>query len=137
MIVEDDRDDQTFLYKALRELKIEHPIIMCHNGMEALDYFHSGETLPFVIISDINMPLLNGIQLRKKMNDDERFKRLHIPFVFLTTAGDPVSVSIAYKLNVQGFFEKCNTYEAFRDQLGQIISYWKNALYPRNAMAIV
>ena len=135
LIVEDDRDDQTFLQKALRELDIENPVIFCHNGIEALSYLDTTEVLPFLIISDINMPMMNGIQFRKKLIDDERLKKQHIPFVFFTTAGDPVSVSVAYKLSVQGFFEKKNTYIAFREQLGQIITYWKASLYPRNLVA--
>ena len=134
LIVEDDRDDQTFLQKALRELDVKHPVIFCHNGIEALSYLDTAEILPFLIISDINMPLMNGIQFRKKLIDDERLKKQHIPFVFLTTAGDPVSVSVAYKLSVQGFFEKKNTYIAFREQLNQIITYWEGSLYPRNVV---
>ena len=132
MIVEDDRDDQAFLHKALADLQIDNPIVLCHNGVEALTYLTSGEPMPFLIISDINMPLMNGIQFRKRLIDDERLKKLHIPFVFLTTAGDPVTVSIAYKLSVQGFFEKSHTFSEFREQISQIINYWKASLYPKS-----
>jgi CheY-like chemotaxis protein len=130
MIVEDDADDQSLMHELLTEMGLANELISFANGVEALDYLTSGKEIPALIISDINMPLMNGIEFRRKLCDDEALRRKNIPFVFLTTTAEPVTVSIAYKLHVQGFFEKKNNYEALRHQLAQIIGYWACCLQP-------
>lgn len=130
MIVEDDVDDTSLLREILGDFCIANELISFSNGVEALDYLHSGALLPALIISDINMPLMNGIEFRRKMYEHDGLRRKNIPFIILTTTAEPVTVSIAYKLHVQGFFEKKNSYEELRNQLTQIIGYWQCCLQP-------
>jgi len=130
MIVEDDADDQSLLHEILSDSGIDNELISFPNGAEALEHLLNAAEVPSLIICDINMPLMNGVEFRRRIHDHEGLRKKCIPFVFLTTTAEPVTVSIAYKLNVQGFFEKKNTYEALRHQLHQIIGYWSNCLQP-------
>lgn len=130
MIVEDDADDQSLLQDILCACGVDNELIAFGNGADALDYLLSGAALPALIISDINMPKMNGIEFRRKLVDHEELRRKNIPFIILTTTAEPVTVSIAYKLNVQGFFEKKNSFEALKHQLTQIIGYWQCCLQP-------
>lgn len=130
MIVEDDVDDQSLLQEILAEANIDREILSFSNGVEALDYLMSKSEPPALIISDINMPLMNGVELRRQIFEHEELRKKSIPFIFLTTTAEPVTVSIAYKLAVQGFFEKKSTYEELKNQLNCIISYWSSCLQP-------
>ncbi len=130
MIVEDDTDDMSLLQEILGNFGIENQLLSFGNGADAMEYLTSGAELPALIISDINMPKMNGIEFRRKVFDHETLRRKNIPFIILTTTAEPVTVSIAYKLQVQGFFEKKNTYNELKHQLTQIIGYWQCCLQP-------
>lgn len=117
---------------ALNKLKVPNPQRFFPNGQEALNYLLTTGDQPFLILCDINMPLMNGIELRKQMNEDEYLKKKSIPFVFLTTAANSEIVQTAYDETVQGFYKKATTYEGVKEQIGLIISYWKSCLHPNN-----
>ncbi len=136
VIVEDDADDQSLLHEILTESGIESEIISFPNGEEAFRFLISGSVTPALIISDINMPLMNGVELRRRIHEHDELRKKCIPFVFLTTTAEPVTVSIAYKMGVQGFFEKKTTYEALRHQLNHIIGYWSDCLQPSSFTAL-
>jgi CheY-like chemotaxis protein len=71
IIIEDDADDQDFLSEIFQKLKYPNKILFFFDGQEALDHINTSDELPFLILSDINMPKLNGFALREKLN---RFK---------------------------------------------------------------
>src|SRR5687768_5633472 len=110
MLVEDDKDDQQLISEIIRQLKIENRITCFNNGKEALDHLLKGIDQPLLILCDINMPVMGGIELRKQITANETLRRKSIPFIFLTTTASPNSVKEAYDMSVQGFFEKSNQY---------------------------
>lgn len=132
VIVEDDDDDQFMIQLALDKLAIPNARRFFPNGQEALDYLLTTGEQPFIILCDINMPLMNGIELRKQINANEYLKSKSIPFVYLTTAANPDVVQVAYDETVQGFFKKATSYESIKEQIGLIIAYWKSCLHPNN-----
>ena len=104
IIIEDDKDDQEVYSEALKELGILNEIIYFDGAKQVLDYLANTEEQPFIIISDINMPGMTGLELKKYMEDDPYLKSKGIPFVFISTNASKVSVRHAHALSVQGYF---------------------------------
>jgi CheY-like chemotaxis protein len=130
VIIEDDLDDQDILKQICKHLEINNELIFFENGIQALKYLKTTPASTFIILCDINMPMMNGIELRDEINRDERLKRKSIPFIFLSTAATPYEVNKAYKLNVQGFFSKEISFKEFEQEINIIFQYWKRCKTP-------
>lgn len=130
LLVEDDPDDQLLLRDIFDEMAIPNPLRFFQNGGEALAYLQTTAEQPFLILCDVNMPVMNGLEFRRRVCENEALRRKSIPFVFLTTHASESSVREAYDLTVQGFYEKTNSFEKLRDQLRLVVTYWKQCLHP-------
>lgn len=130
ILVEDDMDDQEIIIDALQTLGLQNEIKTFDTGQKALDFLKIMERQPFMIISDVNLPVMNGLQLKSEIQNNEYLRSKSIPFIFLTTSGDKKAVEEAYELQVQGFFVKEITYEGINKQLRGIIDYWKSCRHP-------
>ncbi len=130
ILVEDDMDDQEIIIDALQTLGLQNEIKTFDTGQKALDFLKKMEKQPFLIISDVNLPVMNGLQLKFEIQKNELLRAKSIPFIFLTTSGDKKAVEEAYELQAQGFFVKEITYEGINKQLRGIIDYWKNCRHP-------
>jgi CheY-like chemotaxis protein len=106
ILVEDDLDDQEFIVDSFQILGIKNQINVFDNGREALAFLKTTEVQPFLIISDVNLPVLNGLQLKAEIQNNEYLRNKSIPFIFLSTSADKKAVEEAFKLSVQGFFVK-------------------------------
>jgi CheY-like chemotaxis protein len=130
LCIDDDEDDQYLICQALNQLMLPNPVVLLTDGQQALDYLLATQERPFLILCDINMPLMNGLELRRQVNASEYLRKKSIPFVFLTTTASEYSVEEAYKESVQGFYQKATTYPALSRQLKLIVEYWQNCLHP-------
>src|SRR3954447_1017108 len=130
IFVEDDPDDQELFVEALKELKITHGYRFFTDGREALDYLKITTEQPFVIFCDVNMPRLNGIELRNEINNTEYLKRKSIPFVFFTTALNRKLVDEAFSLSVQGFFKKPEDFAEIKLIIKKVLDYWHASKHP-------
>jgi CheY-like chemotaxis protein len=125
IIVEDDKDDQEIYAEALKAIGIPNEIRFFNNGKKVLDYLTTTEEQPFIILSDINMPGMTGLELKKYITEDPFLVTKGIPFVFISTNASRVSVRHAYALTVQGYFEKPNSIEEIKEMLRVLFQYWK------------
>jgi len=130
LLIEDDVDDQEIIIDALETMGVQNEIKTFDNGQKALDFLKIMVEQPFLIISDVNLPVMNGLQLKYEIQNNEYLRTKSIPFIFLTTSGDKKAVEEAYQLQVQGFFVKEITYEGINKQLRGIMDYWKNCKHP-------
>jgi CheY-like chemotaxis protein len=130
LLIEDDEDDQMIISQVIRDLGISNPIQVFYNGKEALDHLEKTQEQPFLILCDVNMPVLNGLELRHLISQSEYLRKKSIPFVFLTTTASPEAVRQAYNDSVQGFYQKANSYAEFQEQIKLIITYWEGCLHP-------
>lgn len=130
ILVEDDPDDQEFIVDALRTLDVKNEVKIYDNGQKALEFLLTTDIQPFLIISDVNLPIMNGLQLKSEIQATPRLKSKSIPFIFLSTSADLKAVTEAFNLQVQGFFVKENTYRGIQEQLKQIMDYWKSCRHP-------
>lgn len=130
IVIDDDLEDHIIFEEIFKNLNYPNRVIFFSNGNEAFDYLTSTEDLPFIIISDINMPGMNGFEIRKKICSDEKLNSKYIPYLFFTTSVDKKAVTEAYGLSVQGYFVKPATMTDLERTLKRIIDYWQECFAP-------
>lgn len=132
VIIEDDKDERSFYETALSQLKIKNEIRFFNNGKDALEYLMTTKDTPFLIICDMDMPIMNGLELRERVFANPYLKKKATPFVYRTGSASDNHIIKAYDLSVQGFFTKTNDLDNLQHQLGVIIQYWKECLEPND-----
>lgn len=130
IIIEDDPDDQEMLRMVLGELQIPNEIKVFDNCPDALNYLMDTPDKPFLIISDINLPTMTGLEMRRRITDSARLRKKSIPFVFLSTSSKLESVETAYEMMVQGYFTKPNSLPELKEIMRMIVGYWKVCRHP-------
>jgi CheY-like chemotaxis protein len=130
IVIEDDIDDQDVLVEIFKHLGYPNEIIYFADGNEALEFLNKTDVHPFLILSDINMPKINGFELRNKVFTNEQLQSKCIPYLFFTTAADKRSVIQAYSLSVQGFFKKPDSIAALENTIRKIVEYWQECIAP-------
>lgn len=132
IIIEDDEDDQDFLKQVFKKLGYSNELIFFFDGQEALDFLNKVDTIPFLILSDINMPKLSGFDLRWKLKTDAELVKKCIPYIFFSTALSQRAVIDAYSMSVQGFFLKQDTMAELEKTISVIMEYWIRCAAPNN-----
>jgi CheY-like chemotaxis protein len=131
VVIEDDEDDQEILRLIFKKLDYSNPVVFFHDGYEALEYLNRDDVQPFLILSDINMPKINGFELRAKVQADAQLHAKCIPYLFLTTSANDQAVLDAYAISVQGFFVKPSGFDKMEATIYKIMEYWKECKSPR------
>ncbi len=122
-LVEDDSVDVMIVRRALKELQITSPLVHSSNGKEALEYLRSeSNKKPCVILLDLNMPKMNGIEFLKVVKADDVLKK--IPIVVLTASREGQDVVESFKLGVAGYIVKPIDYIKFVEAIRVIDAYW-------------
>ena len=130
VIIEDDEDDQLLIGEIFKKLDYKNEIVFFADGNEALEYLNKTEIIPFLILSDINMPKINGFELREKIHTNALLHVKCIPYLFFSTNANKKSVVDAYSMSVQGFFVKPNSFEKLESTIRKIMEYWKECIAP-------
>ncbi|WP_276485579.1 response regulator [Paraflavitalea pollutisoli] len=125
IIVDDDPDDRDIYAEIIRDMGIPNQIRFFNGGQECLQYLSTTTEQPFVILSDINMPRMNGLEFKEKIQADEYLRQKGIPFVFISTNAHPSTVRKAHILSVQGYFMKPASMGTIRTMLTKIFDYWE------------
>ena len=124
IIIEDDADDQELLKEVFRELQVSNILKFFDSCAHALIYLVASMEKPFLIISDINLPAMSGLEFCKKITESESLKMKSIPFVFLSTTSDQGVIKQAYQMFVQGFFVKPGSIQELKETIRMILDYW-------------
>jgi len=132
LLVDDDEDDYELFSLVLQKENVPNALLHFKSGVDAFQYLLSTTDAPFLILSDMNMPKMGGIELRQRIQDNEGLRKRSIPFIFFTTSGAEVAVKKAYDLSVQGFFLKQDSIQALARQVRLIIDYWQECIHPNN-----
>lgn len=132
IVIEDDIDDQEILAGIFEKLNYENKIHYFSDGEKALEFLNQYNVYPFLILSDINMPKINGFELRKLVFDNEQLSLKCIPYLFFTTGVSKKAVIEAYAMSVQGFFHKPASREALEGTIKKIIEYWQECFAPNH-----
>jgi CheY-like chemotaxis protein len=126
-LVEDDEVDVKALRWAFDKLKIANPLVVASDGVDALDKL-AELPRPYLIICDINMPRMNGIELLRRIRQSDDY-RDSIVFM-LTTSNDEQDKIDAYDLNVAGYMLKSDMGTSFQRAIALIENYWKVVEFP-------
>jgi CheY-like chemotaxis protein len=130
VVIDDDLDDHFIFKEICTRLRVKNELIFFKNGTELLTYLRVPGHNPFIILCDINMPAMNGIELRRNIEADTELKRKSIPFVFFSTAASKRMVVEAYDLTVQGFFIKQASIIETELTFKLILEYWDTCVHP-------
>jgi CheY-like chemotaxis protein len=127
LIVEDDEIDLMGIKRALKELRIKNPTIRAKDGVEALEILrgengHEKLQKPYIILLDLNMPRMDGVQFLQAIRDDEALKK-SVVFV-LTTSDTDEDITSAYTHNVAGYIVKSDAKDSFREAMNMLDIYW-------------
>ena len=124
LLIEDDRVDVMNVKRAFAKSHITNPIYVAENGIKALEMLRGGE-VPLerlLILLDLNMPRMTGIEFLRELRADEKLARLPV-VVVSTSAADSDRID-AYDLNVAGYVVKPVTFERFVETMVTLNKYW-------------
>src|SRR4051812_20001989 len=130
VIIEDYKDDQELLTLVLKELNYGNKLVFFSDSTKALEFLTDTDIEPFLVISDINMPKLNGLELREKVHNNEDLRLKSIPYLFFSTSAEQEDVINAYSRSIQGFFIKPTNYERLKNTMRKIVEYWQECESP-------
>jgi CheY-like chemotaxis protein len=123
LLIEDDLVDAMTVRRALGDLRINNRLEHLENGEEALDYLRDPtKERPCLILLDLNMPIMNGIEFLQVIKADNNLKR--IPVVVLTTSEEQRDVVGSFDLGVVGYMRKPVDYQQFVETMRSIDIYW-------------
>jgi DNA-binding NtrC family response regulator len=130
ILVDDEKYEKDFLEHSLRENNWDIEVEYFSNVEEALTHLKENADEIFLIISDMDMPKINGIEFKKIIDNDDYLKQKTIPFIFASNAIDRNSVIDAFKYNAQGYFQKPMNPKDQAELLEKIVQYWIVCLHP-------
>jgi CheY-like chemotaxis protein len=123
LLVEDDIVDMMSVKRALKDINVTNPLHHVENGVEALEFLRDKEKpRPTIILLDLNMPKMGGIEFLSIMKKDEAIKR--IPVVILTTSRAEYDKIQSYNLGVAGYMIKPVDYQQFMEVIRAMCMYW-------------
>lgn len=118
--------DMHYLYKRVfQNLNLDERLKLFDNANDALNFLQESFSETEVIFSDINMPKVDGLELKRRINEDNCLRDSQIPFVFLSTSASERDIQKSTTLGVQGFFEKGVTLDEMERTINQVLSQWK------------
>jgi CheY-like chemotaxis protein len=136
LLVEDDKVDRMAIRRSFRLLKIGNPVIEVGDGIEALERLrgeNGAEKIapPYLILLDLNMPRMNGIEFLTALRAD-RLLRRDIVFVLTTSSAEEDRIR-AYDMNVSGYILKENVGQGFLDAVTMLSHFWRVVQFPTPA----
>mgnify|MGYP001627179916 CR=1 FL=1 len=133
ILIEDDVDDKEILEEVLKELNVSNELIWFNNCIEAYNFLLHTSQRPLLIISDVNLPGQNGLELKRQIDENPILRSKSIPFIFYSTSVSQHAVNIAYQeMTVQGFFQKEQNFESIKIKIKNILDYWKDCRHPNS-----
>lgn len=130
LLVEDNPDDEALAIRALKRNHISNEIVVVHDGVEALDYLfgtgvYAGRDIslkPTVILLDLKLPRIDGMEVLRRLREDERTKLL--PVVILTTSSEEQDMLNSYSLGCNSYIRKPVNFTEFTEAVRQLGMYW-------------
>ncbi|MDP4188519.1 MAG: response regulator [Bacteroidota bacterium] len=128
LLIEDNADDELLTIRAIKKNNILNQVIVAHDGKEALELlFAEGENKcqacePKVILLDLNLPKISGLDVLKAIREDQRTR--NYPVVILTSSKEEEDIKKSYTLGANSYIRKPVDFDQFTDTIKQLGSYW-------------
>lgn len=130
ILVDDQAYEKELLKQALYDKNWDIDVEFFNNAKDALEHLKENADEIFLIISDMNMSGMSGMDLKKAIDRDEYLRQKTIPFIFASSEPDREKMIEAYQYRVQGYFRKPDTTEEQAELLETIIQYWISCVHP-------
>jgi len=134
LLVEDDDIDIMNVKRAFKKNNVQNPLTVAEDGLKALEMLKSlkanNEPVPKIILLDLNMPRMGGIEFLTELRKDEDLKDISV-FV-MTTSSEETDIVDAYRLNVAGYIVKPLSIEQFINAVSTLNNYWTLCEYPNS-----
>ncbi len=129
LLVEDNPDHESLTLRCLGRMNVSHEVVVARDGAEALNIVFQMESqacpegsLPTVVLLDLNLPKLNGLEVLQRIRDDSRTHRL--PVVLFTSSREQRDLIRGYDLGVNSYVEKPTTFDGFSRAVQELGLYW-------------
>lgn len=122
LLVDDDLIDTMTVQRAFRDLRVNAPLVIAENGEQAIRYLEEMPCKPGLILLDLNMPVMNGIEFLVHIKSDPELRC--IPVVVLTTSREEEDKQECFSLNVAGYMSKPVGYPNFVELMRALDQYW-------------
>ena len=122
LLVEDNASDAELTLRALQKRNLANRVVVARDGVEALEVLQRAEPPPKVVLLDLKLPKLNGLEVLRRLKSDERTKR--IPVVVLTSSHEEPDVEESYRLGVNSYIVKPVDFESFASAVAEVGLYW-------------
>lgn len=122
LLIEDDTIEVMKLNRTISSLDLKHNIIEARDGEQALTILRGTSTLPDIILLDLNMPKINGIEFLKIVKNDPHLK--YIPTIVLTTSNNERDLLECYKIGIAGYVLKPLKYDDYIAKVEKVLAYW-------------
>ncbi len=123
LFIEDDAIESMKLQRTITKLGMRHKIQNAHNGEEALTLLNSVDQLPDLILLDLNMPRMNGIEFLDVLKQDEKLK--YLPTIILTTSQNRADLLECFRIGIAGYIIKPLKYAEYESKLQRVLEYWE------------
>ena len=129
LLIEDDSVDAMTVKRAMRDLHITNNLIHAVNGEDAMKYLTDSEKeKPFLILLDLNMPKMNGVEFLRAIKTNPNLKT--IPVIVFTTSKEKQDIVESFQLGAAGYMTKPVDYAKFVDVISTVILYWNTSELP-------
>lgn len=133
LLVDDDNTDAILFKRAIENLKITNPVIHSATCREGLDYLKNPDNeKPWIVITDLNTPEMNGLELLTAIKADEALK--HIIVIILSGSGDERDVAECFRLGAAGYMVKPSDHKKLIEIISTIHAYWTLSELPQESM---
>ncbi len=122
LFIEDDLIETMKFQRTLSKMESKHVLTEAKNGEEALEILQSGKMLPDIILLDLNMPRMNGIEFLGILKSHPKIK--YLPTIVLTTSENRDDLLECYKIGIAGYIIKPLKYEDYETKLKTVLEYW-------------
>jgi CheY-like chemotaxis protein len=122
LLVEDNLIEVMKMRRTVSLLDLKHNIIVANNGEDALQHIDDKSKFPDLILLDLNMPKVGGIEFLAILKNNDDIK--HIPTVILTTSDNQKDLEECYRLGVSGYVLKPLKYDDYVEKIKNVLSYW-------------
>jgi CheY-like chemotaxis protein len=129
-IINDDIDDHHVIKEIWNELNLTNQLLFFSSGRDMMDHLAKAERGPFIIICDVNLPRMDGFELREKLLDSGSKKFKSVPFIYWSTQASEAQITKAYDLSAHGFFIKGSNYIEMKESFHAILNYWSLSKMP-------
>ncbi len=128
LLVEDSEHEVRFMQRIWKKHNIANPLVVVHHGQQCLDYLRAENPAPSLILMDIRMPVMNGIECLRAIKSDASLA--HIPVVMLTSSKDEEDLKQSFAEGCNTYIQKPSTFEDLTVTIEKICNYWELNVLP-------